>query len=731
MMKIVSKATATLIFFWGLIGLATPALPQTIIIDHTCSSLSRIPEIWIIQAKNDLHIAYQHTSHGSQLISGMNALESFPSFGTKYEWSDNGSAGLDLDDYGISGCADLSQGDSIDGNGVTPWVTATRSLLNNTANNHINVVVWSWCSIDMHNAQRYVDNMEILISEYSEGGSALRAAAHPVKFVFMTGHAQGQGEELYSDPDASGNGHVHYNNQLIRQHCTDNNRILFDFADIEAYDPDGNYFWDLNMTDALYYTGGNWGEEWIDANTGSELQQLTSSSSSCAHCDGPDNKARINCVLKGQATWWMWSRLAGWNGQTGDPSPTPTLTPVGGLTPTASPYPEVPTPTSPPVKTPTVSPTATSTPTPVPAITCDCTPPARTPTPSPTSSPPPTTTTTPSPSPASTVSIKVEGRVIDAWTNSAIMGARVYLQTEYRSHYATTNSTGDYWIITGGPTRATLSASYPGYNVSTVKTFLGIYNNDIILHLTPAVGQTGGDYDGDGTADIAIFRKGSGLWAIRAMTHFYFGRDGDLPVSGDYNGDGRSNPSIFRNTGLWAIRGLTRFYLGAYGDLPIPSDYDGDELCDIGIFRPSTGLWAIPGVTRFYFGSSGDRPLPGDYSGNGTDIVGIYRPTTGLWALRENSRIYFGKSGDSPIPGDYDGDGIYDIGIFRSYSGLWAILGVTRSYFGGGADQPVPADYAGNSECNIAIFRNSSGLWAVREVSRLYFGTENDIPVVR
>ncbi len=73
----------------------------------------------------------------------------------------------------------------------------------------------------------------------------------------MTGHAEGQSENLYDDPQANGDGHVHYNNELIRQHCIDNDRILFDFADIEAYDPDGNYFWDQTMYDNLAYSGGN------------------------------------------------------------------------------------------------------------------------------------------------------------------------------------------------------------------------------------------------------------------------------------------------------------------------------------------------------------------------------------------------------------------------------------------------------------------------------------------
>lgn len=221
------------------------------VIDHTCTDLNQIPEEYVEAARDSLHIAYQHTSHGSQLISGMNALQSYPPYGSRYGWSDSGETGfLDLDDYGIPGPEpDLSQGDYIDGNGVTPWVTATRNLLDNPDNSHVNVIMWSWCSINMHNAQRYVDNMEILISEYPD-----------VDFIFMTGHAQGQGENLYDDPQDNGDGHVHYNNQLIRQHCIDHNRILFDFADIEAYDPDGNYYWDLAMQDNLdYESDGNWG----------------------------------------------------------------------------------------------------------------------------------------------------------------------------------------------------------------------------------------------------------------------------------------------------------------------------------------------------------------------------------------------------------------------------------------------------------------------------------------
>ncbi|NMC37399.1 MAG: hypothetical protein GYA41_03655, partial [Bacteroidales bacterium] len=37
------------------------------VIDHTSVKLSAIPSMYIEAAKENLHIAYSHTSHGSQL----------------------------------------------------------------------------------------------------------------------------------------------------------------------------------------------------------------------------------------------------------------------------------------------------------------------------------------------------------------------------------------------------------------------------------------------------------------------------------------------------------------------------------------------------------------------------------------------------------------------------------------------------------------------------------------
>ncbi len=84
-----------------------------------------------------------------------------------------------------------------------------------------------------------------------------------------------------------------------------------------------------------------------------------------------------------------------------------------------------------------------------------------------------------------------------------------------------------------------------------------------------------------------------------------WGGGGNKPVCGDFNGDGTSEIAVYRE-GLWAVRDLTRVYFGTSGDSPIPGDYNGDGSKDIGIFRPSNGLWAIRDLPRVYFGRVSD-----------------------------------------------------------------------------------------------------------------------------
>ena len=240
------------------------------------------------------------------------------------------------------------------------------------------------------------------------------------------------------------------------------------------------------------------------------------------------------------------------------------------------------------------------------------------------------------------------------------------------------------------------------------------------------------DYDGDGVSEIAIFRAASGLWAVQGLNRVYFGRPGDIPISGDYSGDGTAEIAVFRpETGLWAVRGLTRFRFGGPGDFPVPGDYRGEGAVSAAVFRAASGLWAVQDLTRVYFGRTGDLPVPGDYSGDEVKEIAVFRSATGLWAVRGAHRFYFGREGDIPVTGDFTGDGTAEAAVFRSASGLWAVRGARRFYFGREGDIPVTGDFTGDSLAKIGVFRPASGLWAVRGVTRLHFGGRGDFPATR
>lgn len=255
-----------------------------VIINHVNADIDAIPVQYIDEAKAELVIAYGHTSHGSQLITGMTGLIDFA--GDDYAFNSTGADGaLQLRDTPFSNAYDLGNPD------FTAWAGATRNYLD--ANPEVNVIIWSWCGevsdASEENIDTYLTLMNNLEYDYPE-----------VMFVYMTGHLDGTGEE----------GNLHVRNEQIRNYCTENKKILYDFADIESYDPDGVYYMDKYANDNCDYdsdddgyTDANWATEWQDAHPGEWFD-----------CD-PAHTQPLNGNLKAYAAWYLWAVLAGWGGQ--------------------------------------------------------------------------------------------------------------------------------------------------------------------------------------------------------------------------------------------------------------------------------------------------------------------------------------------------------------------------------------------------------------------------------
>jgi hypothetical protein len=244
-----------------------------IVIDHRCTDLGEIPSAWIDSVQSNVKQHYAHTSHGSQLTRGLELVQAAdPAYAFALEYES-------LPDVGGSLCV-------FDGQESVTYVVPedywnspagmekTRSVLRH--NPSITVSMWCWCTqLDGASAeyvQMYLDSISTLESEFPA-----------VTFVYMTGNAQAYGWEGCNRYER---------NEQIRRYCASNNKVLYDFADLDC--------WWLNPTT----------EQWEHS-----TYEYNGTTVPVQHprFDGAEwgHTTLESCEQKGKALWWLLVSIGG------------------------------------------------------------------------------------------------------------------------------------------------------------------------------------------------------------------------------------------------------------------------------------------------------------------------------------------------------------------------------------------------------------------------------------
>ncbi len=291
---------------------STLATGNTIVVDHNSVALfDQIPENYIVAAAN-LNMFFMDRSVGGNIDDGLNCLsypsdEDAPSHCKRYEhvvpefsvdpsevnWSRPGgysNANWDFQYWPTTVCSSWSEK-------VQCFFDAVNPMINHYA---VMSFQYSYLSVDTDSTIAdlpggfFSDNASLLDVYDLEAFEAQNP--NKVVIYWTTSLARGIGTTVAED----------FNNQM-RQYAIQNQKALFDVADILSHSPDGLPCYDNR--DGVPYDNGNISENYPDdgMNLPAICQHYTTEVDG-GHLLSP-GKIRV-----AKAYWVLMARIAGWNG---------------------------------------------------------------------------------------------------------------------------------------------------------------------------------------------------------------------------------------------------------------------------------------------------------------------------------------------------------------------------------------------------------------------------------
>jgi len=273
--------------------------------------------------------------------------------------------------------------------------------------------------------------------------------------------------------------------------------------------------------------------------------------------------------------------------------------------------------------------------------------------------------------------------------NAGVAGATLTYTTDGTSQFSTADGSGNYsisvlpgWSGTVTPYKIGYAFTPPNRAYSDVQSDLT--SQDYTAQVCPACA----DID-----TVGVFRPSNGALYLKnlnitgyADVAINYGVGGDYPVVGDWDGNGTATIGIYRN-GVFYLRNANTigyaditFAFGSPGDQPIAGDWDNDGIDTVGVYRSSTITFYLRNSNSsgapqmsFALGTPGDVGITGDWNGDGFDTTGVFRPSNGALYLKNTNetgfadiQINYGIGGDQPVTGDWNNDGVDTIGIYRN-----------------------------------------------------------------